>query len=431
MQAWLADKLEHWPIERLLPYIRNARTHSEAQIAQIAASIAEFGFTAPILAGSDGVIVAGHGRLAAARKLGLASVPVVVLEHLTPTQRRALVIADNKIAENAGWDEELLRLELAELQEADFDLALTGFDADELLEIMVGEESTTEGHTDEDAAPEVPVTPVSKPGDVWIMGQHRLLCGDSTDAASYTLLMAGEKAAMTFTDPPYGVNYANSAKDKMRGTNRPILNDNLGEDFEPFLKAALTPMIAHCQGAIYIAMSSSELDTLQSAFRAAGGKWSTFIIWAKNTFTLGRSDYQRQYEPILYGWPEGTTRHWCGDRDQGDVWHFNKPRVNDLHPTMKPVELVERAIRNSSRPGDVVLDPFGGSGTTLIAAEKSGRQARLIELDPKYVDVIVRRWQEYAGAQAVRESDGIRFDDLVGTADAADASDVMDAEEAL
>ena len=420
MQAWLADKLEHWPIERLLPYIRNARTHSEAQIAQIAASIAEFGFTAPILAGSDGVIVAGHGRLAAARKLGLASVPVVVLEHLTPTQRRALVIADNKIAENAGWDEELLRLELAELQEADFDLALTGFDADELLEIMVGEESTTEGHTDEDAAPEVPVTPVSKSGDVWIMGQHRLLCGDSTDAASYTLLMAGEKAAMTFTDPPYGVNYANSAKDKMRGTNRPILNDNLGEDFEPFLKAALTPMIAHCQGAIYIAMSSSELDTLQSAFRAAGGKWSTFIIWAKNTFTLGRSDYQRQYEPILYGWPEGATRHWCGDRDQGDVWHFNKPRVNDLHPTMKPVELVERAIRNSSRPSDVVLDPFGGSGTTLIAAEKSGRQARLIELDPKYVDVIVRRWQEYAWAQAVRESDGVRFDELVDTVDAGD-----------
>ena len=416
MQAWLADKLEHWPIERLLPYIRNARTHSEAQIAQIAASIAEFGFTAPILAGSDGVMVAGHGRLAAARKLGLSTVPVVVLEHLTPTQRRALVIANNKIAENAGWDEELLRLELAELQEADFDLALTGFDADELLEIMAGEETTTEGHTDEDAAPEVPVTPVSKPGDVWICGQHRLLCGDSTDAISYTLLMAGEKASMVFTDPPYGVNYANSAKDKLRGTNRPILNDNLGEDFEPFLKAALTPMLAHCQGAIYIAMSSSELDTLQAAFRAAGGKWSTFIIWAKNTFTLGRSDYQRQYEPILYGWPEGATRHWCGDRDQGDVWHFNKPRVNDLHPTMKPVELVERAIRNSSRPGDVVLDPFGGSGTTLIAAEKSGRQARLIELDPKYCDVIVRRWQEYAGAQAVREADGVRFDGLGGTA---------------
>ena len=431
MQAWLADKLEHWPIERLLPYIRNARTHSEAQIAQIAASIAEFGFTAPILAGSDGVIVAGHGRLAAARKLGLASVPVVVLEHLTPTQRRALVIADNKIAENAGWDEELLRLELAELQEADFDLALTGFDADELLEIMAGEETTDEGHTDEDAAPEVPITPVSKPGDVWIMGQHRLLCGDSTDVASYDTLLGKERVAMIFQDPPYNVDYANTAKDKLRGTNRPILNDNLGDGFQDFLLAAFKPSLARCNGAVYVAMSSSEHDTLQSAFRAAGGKWSTFIIWAKNTFTLGRSDYQRQYEPILYGWPEGATRHWCGDRDQGDVWHFNKPRINDLHPTMKPVELVERAIRNSSRPGDVVLDPFGGSGTTLIAAEKSGRQARLIELDPKYVDVIVRRWQSYAGSQAVREVDGVRFDDLVGTADAADASDVMDAEETL
>ncbi|WP_144728501.1 site-specific DNA-methyltransferase [Extensimonas perlucida] len=425
MQAWLADKLEHWPIERLLPYIRNARTHSEAQIAQIAASIAEFGFTAPILAGSDGVIVAGHGRLAAARKLGLASVPVVVLEHLTPTQRRALVIADNKIAENAGWDEELLRLELAELQEADFDLALTGFDAAELLEIMAGEETTAEGHTDEDAAPEVPVTPVSKPGDVWIMGKHRLLCGDSTDDASYDTLLGSERVAMIFQDPPYNVDYANTAKDKLRGTNRPILNDNLGDGFQDFLLAAFKPALARCNGAVYVAMSSSELDTLQAAFRAAGGKWSTFIIWAKNTFTLGRSDYQRQYEPILYGWPEGTTRHWCGDRDQGDVWHFNKPRVNDLHPTMKPVELVERAIRNSSRPGDVVLDPFGGSGTTLIAAEKSGRQARLIELDPKYVDTIVRRWQDYAGAQAVREADGVRFDDLVG-ADPGESSRLSD-----
>ena len=409
MQAWLADKLEHWPIERLLPYIRNARTHSEAQIAQIAASIAEFGFTAPILAGSDGVIVAGHGRLAAARKLGLATVPVVVLEHLTPNQRRALVIADNKIAENAGWDEELLRLELAELQEADFDLALTGFDADELLEIMAGEETTTEGNTDEDAAPEVPVTPVSKPGDVWIMGRHRLLCGDSTDAASYDTLLGTERVAMIFQDPPYNVDYANTAKDKLRGTNRPILNDNLGDGFQDFLLAAFKPALQRCDGAVYVAMSSSELDTLQAAFRAAGGKWSTFIIWAKNTFTLGRSDYQRQYEPILYGWPEGANRHWCGDRDQGDVWHFNKPRVNDLHPTMKPVELVERAIRNSSRPGDLVLDPFGGSGTTLIAAEKAGRKARLIELDPKYADVIVRRWQDWTGQQATREADGVAF----------------------
>jgi DNA modification methylase len=409
--SWLADKIEQWPTAKLVPYARNARTHSDDQVAQIAASIAEFGFTNPILAGSDGVIVAGHGRLAAAQKLGLEVVPVVVLDHLSPTQRRALVIADNRIAENAGWDDVMLRIEIAALQDDDFDLSLTGFDADALAELMAGDESDGQGQTDDDAMPEMPETPVSRPGDVWLLGGHRLLCGDSTVADSYDRLLDGAPVDMVFTDPPYNVNYANSAKDKMRGKDRAILNDNLGDGFYDFLLAALTPTIAHCRGGIYVAMSSSELDVLQAAFRAAGGKWSTFIIWAKNTFTLGRADYQRQYEPILYGWPEGAQRHWCGDRDQGDVWNIRKPQKNDLHPTMKPVELVERAIRNSSRPGNVVLDPFGGSGTTLIAAEKSGRLARLIELDPKYVDVIVRRWQGWTGKQATRESDGALFDD--------------------
>ena len=422
-------ELHHWPVGKLIPYGRNPRKNDHV-IEQMAGAIQEFGFRIPIIAKSTGEVVDGHLRLKAALHLGLEKVPVVLADDLTPMQIKAFRILANRSATWADWDEDLLRLELEELKLDDFDLSLTGFDDDELLEIMAGEETTSEGNTDEDAAPEVPVTPVSKSGDVWIMGQHRLLCGDSTDAASYDTLLGNERVAMIFQDPPYNVDYANTAKDKLRGTNRPILNDNLGDGFHDFLLAAFKPALARCNGAVYVAMSSSELDTLQSAFRAAGGKWSTFIIWAKNTFTLGRSDYQRQYEPILYGWPEGATRHWCGDRDQGDVWHFNKPRVNDLHPTMKPVELVERAIRNSSRPGDVVLDPFGGSGTTLIAAEKSGRQARLIELDPKYVDVIVRRWQEYAGAQAVRESDGVRFDDLVSAADAADASDV-DAEEVL
>jgi DNA modification methylase len=411
MTSWLADKIEPWPTTRLIPYARNARTHSPEQVAQIAASIVEFGFTNPILAGSDGVIVAGHGRLAAAQKLGLATVPVVVLDHLTPTQRRALIIADNRIAENAGWDEALLRIEMADLQDADFDLSLTGFDADALAELMAGDEPQGEGQTDDDAVPDVAETPVSRPGDVWLLGGHRLLCGDSTVAESYDRVLDGGPVDMVFTDPPYNVNYANSAKDKMRGKVRAILNDNLGDGFYDFLLAALTPTIGNCRGGIYVAMSSSELDVLQAAFRAAGGKWSTFIIWAKNTFTLGRADYQRQYEPILYGWPEGAQRHWCGDRDQGDVWNIKKPQKNDLHPTMKPVELVERAIRNSSRPGNVVLDPFGGSGTTLIAAEKSGRLARLIELDPKYADVIVRRWQEWTGKQATRDSDGALFDD--------------------
>jgi DNA modification methylase len=412
--SWLADTIEQWPTAKLLPYARNARTHSDEQVAQIAASIAEFGFTNPILAGSDGVIVAGHGRLAAAQKLGLDVVPVVVLDHLSPTQRRALVIADNRIAENAGWDEAMLRIEMAALQDDDFDLALTGFDADALAELMAGDEPDAEGETDDDAVPEVGETPISRPGDVWELGNHRVLCGDATDPKSFDALMADAQAHMVFTDPPYNVNYANSAKDKMRGKDRAILNDNLGDGFYDFLLAALTPTVQHCRGSIYVAMSSSELDVLQAAFRAAGGKWSTFIIWAKNTFTLGRADYQRQYEPILYGWPEGVQRHWCGDRDQGDVWNIKKPQKNDLHPTMKPVELVERAIRNSSRPGDIVLDPFGGSGTTLIAAEKSGRVGWLIELDPKYVDVIVRRWQDWSGQEAYREADGIKFNDLAG-----------------
>jgi len=408
---WFAERIEHWPTTKLLPYVRNARQHSDEQIAQIAASIAEFGFVNPILTGADGVLVAGHGRLAAARKLGLSTVPVVVLDHLTPTQRRALVLADNRLAELATWDDALLRVELEALRDEGFDLDLTGFDADALADLLAGEEPEHEGQTEDDTVPDVPEEPVSQPGDLWRLGPHRLICGDATTAEAYAQLFPdGERADMVFTDPPYNVNYANSPKDKLRGKHRPILNDALGEGFYDFLYDALALIMAHTRGAIYVAMSSSELDTLQAAFRAAGGHWSTFIIWAKNTFTLGRADYQRQYEPILYGWPEGATRHWCGDRDQGDVWHFNKPQKNDLHPTMKPVELVERAIRNSSRPGHKVLDPFGGSGTTLIAAEKSGRVARLIELDPKYADVIVRRWQDWTGQQATRESDGLAFD---------------------
>ncbi|TSE29422.1 Modification methylase RsrI [Tepidimonas thermarum] len=407
----LADKIELWPTSRLIPYARNPRKNDHA-VEQMAAAITEFGFRIPIIAKSTGEVVDGHLRLKAALRLGLETVPVILADDLTPAQIKAFRILANRSATWADWDEDLLRLELEELKLDDFDLALTGFDADELLEIMAGEETTTEGNTDEDAAPEVPVNPVSKPGDVWIMGQHRLLCGDATDPASYDTLLGTERVAMIFQDPPYNVDYANSPKDKLRGTHRPILNDNLGEGFQAFLLAALKPALQRCDGAIYIAMSSSELDTLQSAFRAAGGHWSTFIIWAKNTFTLGRSDYQRQYEPILYGWREGANRHWCGDRDQGDVWEIKKPAKNALHPTQKPVEVPERAIRNSSRPGSLVLDCFGGSGSTLIACERTGRVCRVMELDPKYCDVIVRRWQDWTGQKAQRADDGLLFDEL-------------------
>jgi DNA modification methylase len=380
-----------WPIDRLLPYARNARTHSDEQVAQVAASIQEFGWTNPILVGGDGVIIAGHARLAAARKLGIAEVPVIVLDHLTETQRRALVLADNKLALNAGWDEEMLRVELESLQEDDFNLDLVGFTSEELDDLLRDPEETHDGLTDEDVVPEAPETAVTVPGDVWLLGEHRLLCGDATQMEAVEKVLVGGLADMVFCDPPYGVNYGQTMKDKLRGNKRRIANDNLGDDFGPFLRDACTNILAVTKGAVYICMSSSALHTLHQAFTEAGGHWSTFVIWAKNVFTMGRSDYQRQYEPILYGWKEGTDHYWCGARDQGDVWFVKKPIVNDLHPTMKPVELVERALRNSSKSRDTVFDPFGGSGTTLIACEKTGRQARLIELEPKYCDVIIRR----------------------------------------
>lgn len=405
-------QIERWSVDRLIPYARNARTHSSEQVAQIAASIAEFGWTNPILVGADGVVIAGHARLLAARKLGISDVPVIVLDHLSDSQRRALVIADNRLALNAGWDEEMLRVELEALREDEFNLDLLGFGVEEMDALLAEPEAEVAGNTDDDAVPETPETAVTVPGDVWLLGDHRLLCGDATQIDAVEKVLAGGLADMVFTDPPYNVNYGATMKDKLRGKKRKIANDNLGDGFEQFLRDACTNILTVTKGAVYICMSSSELHTLQKAFREAGGHWSTFVIWAKNTFTMGRSDYQRQYEPILYGWKEGSDHFWCGARDQGDVWFVKKPVSNDLHPTMKPVELVERAIRNSSKSRDTVLDPFGGSGSTLIGCEKAGRQARLIELEPKYCDVIVRRYQEFSGKETTLEADGRRFADL-------------------
>jgi DNA modification methylase len=399
-------QLEHWPVDRLIAYARNPRENDHA-VDQMAAVIREFGFRIPCVVRSNGELVDGHLRLKAARKLGLESVPVVLADELTEAQVKAFRLLANRSATWANWDEELLQLELADLDALEFDLALTGFDDDEIEDMLAA--VSGEGQTEEDAAPEPEEHPISRPGDVWTCGEHRVLCGDATCAEDYAALLGDELIDMTFTDPPYNVDYANNPKDKLRGKHRPILNDNLGDDFGTFLQATCTEMLRVTKGAIYIAMSSSELDRLQTAFRAAGGRWSTFIIWAKNKFTLGHADYQRQYEPILYGWRDGNDRFWCGARDQGDVWFIDRAARNELHPTMKPVALVERAIRNSSKTRDLVLDPFGGSGTTMIACEKTSRRARLIELDPKYVDVIVRRWQDYTGLQAIRASDGVAF----------------------
>jgi DNA modification methylase len=405
--------IQHWPIDKLLPYARNARTHSDEQVAQVAASMVEFGWTNPILVGADGTIIAGHARLAAARKLGMTEVPVIVLDHLNETQRRALVLADNKLALNAGWDEEMLRVELQALKDDEFDLDVVGFTNDELEEFLRDPEETNAGLTDEDSAPGSQETAVTVSGDVWIMGNHRLLCGDATILADVEKVLAGGLADMVFTDPPYNINYEGRTKDKLK-----IQNDKLGGKFYEFLRDASANLLSVCKGAVYICMSSSELHTLYSAFLDAGGHWSTFIIWVKNHFTLGWGDYRRQYEPILYGWREGNKHFWCGDRNQGDAWQINRPAANREHPTMKPVELVERALRNNSKSRDTILDPFGGSGTTIIACEKTGRQARVIELDPKYCDVIVRRWQAFTGGVARHEQSGCGFDVAAGGGEA-------------
>jgi DNA modification methylase len=407
------------PLGALILHGRNPRTHSDAQVAQIAASVGEFGWTNPVLVDGANGIIAGHGRVLAARKLGLEQVPVIELAHMSEAQKRAYVLADNQLALNAGWDEALLRLELADLSEFGFDLGLVGFGPGELERLLAGAGRT--GLSDDDDAPALPEQAVTRPGGLWVLGEHRVLCGDATVPADVERVLDGRLADMTFTDPPYNVKYGSSAKDKLRGNRRKILNDDLGGSFETFLQRACANILAVTKGAVYICMSSSELHTLQRAFRAAGGKWSTFVIWAKHTFTLGRADYQRQYEPILYGWRDGHDHYWCGARDQGDVWFIDKPARNDLHPTMKPVALVERAIRNSSKTRDIVLDPFGGSGSTLIACEKAGRHARLVELDPKYCDVIIQRWQAWTGEQATLEADGRTFEETAAAHDAAAA----------
>ena len=402
MLKFTPEEIEQFPIDRLIPNARNARRHSKEQIAEIAASVQAFGFMSVVFVDEHDRILSGHGRVLAAQLLALDRVPVIVVRHLSEAEKRAFAIADNKIALNAEWDDDLLRVELESLKEDGIALELVGFSQEELNTLIDGLERSN--LQDDDEVPEVAEQTVTEAGDVWILGAHELTCGDATISETYDTLLGSELADMVFTDSPYNVGYCGP------GTGATITNDNLGAGFSEFLAKACTQIIRHTHGAIYICMSSSELHTLFSAFTGAGGHWSTYIIWAKNTFTLGRSDYQRQYEPILYGWPEGKSHYWCGARDQGDVWFIDKPHVNDLHPTMKPVELVERAILNSSRRGDIVLDPFAGAGSTLIACEKAGRRARLIEIEPTYCDVMVRRWQEHTGEKAVLKPTGVSFD---------------------
>lgn len=393
-------------IEALIPYAANSRTHSEEQVSQIAASIKEFGWTNPILVDGENGIIAGHGRLSAARKLGIDKVPVIELSHLTEAQRKAYVIADNKLALNADWDNDLLRVEIEGLKHIDYNIDLLGFSKDELDTLFP--EVLPEGKTDEDAVPEAPVDPVTKPGDVWILGKHRLMCGDSTNIQAVETLCAGAAVDIFLTDPPYNVAYEGGTKEKLT-----IHNDSMADaDFRQFLRDAYVAADAVMKpGAVfYIWHADLEGYNFRAAAQDAGWKVRQCLIWKKSSLVMGRQDYQSKHEPCLYGWKEGAGHLWASDRKQTTVLEFDKSSRNGEHPTMKPVALFEYQMLNNTKGGDIVLDSFGGSGTTLIAAEKNGRVSRLMELDPKYCDVIIKRWQEFTGKQAILESDGKPFD---------------------
>jgi DNA modification methylase len=415
-KPWPADAVERRSIDSLIPYAKNSRTHSDEQVAQIAASMKEWGWTNPILIDETGSIIAGHGRVLAARKLGYTEAPVMITEGWTPAQKAAYVIADNKLALNAGWDFDLLKLELGELESEGFALELTGFSADELKNLLIEE---TTGLTDEDAVPEVPETPVTVLGDVWILGNHRLMCGDSTSIDAVDTLMAGDKASLVVTDPPWNVAYGKNpaAKKGYEPKDRQILNDNFKTDDEwtDFLTGVVSCITAvtlpGCP--LYCVMGPSEWPAIDKALRDGGFHWSSTIIWAKDQLVMSRKDCHTQYEPIWYGWNDRAARLWTvQDRKQSDLWECKRPKSSPLHPTTKPVELIERAVLNSSNAGAIVFEPFGGSGSLLIACEKNGRHSRNMELDPKYTDVILQRWADFTGKDPVRE-DGAKWSDLV------------------
>lgn len=395
-------------IADLIPYARNSRTHSEEQVTQIAASIKEFGFLNPVIVDGEKGIIAGHGRVMAAKKLGMTELPAVEASHLTDAQRRAYIIADNKLALNAGWDDEMLRVEFAELTDLGFDLDLTGFSLDEIDALQI--EEIEPGLTDEDAVPEVLAQPVTVEGDVWLLGRHRLLCGDSTSIDHLERLCDGQLVDMWLTDPPYNVAYEGGTKEKLTIQNDSMSNDSFRQFLRDSYTAADTVMK---KGAVfYIWHADSEGYNFRGAASDIGWQIRQCLIWKKSSLVMGRQDYHWMHEPCLYGWKDGAAHLWAADRKQTTILEFNKPLRNGEHPTMKPVELFEYQMLNNTKGSDLVLDSFAGSGTTAIACEKHGRMARLMELDPKYCDVIIKRWQDFTGKQATLEATGQTFEEL-------------------
>jgi DNA modification methylase len=393
----------------LIPYGRNPRTHTGQQVAQIAASISKFGWTNPILIGPDNIIIAGHGRWLAAQQLGMTEVPAIVLEGLTAAERQALIIADNRLALQGGWDEELLRRELEELRAADFDLHLLGFERDELADLWDAGDGFSGGLTHQDAAPEPEKRVVTLPGDLWLVGRHRLLCGDATQRCAVERLMAGEQADLMFSDGPDNVDREGHPSD-----HRKIRRDRISAEPVPYLCSAFTSYrsVAKASASLYVCHRPSGQREFQQALEAAGFEVRCQIVWAKNTFTRGLGRYQSQHEPIFYCHVAGENDVWYGDKTQSTLWQETRPAANQVHPAMKPVELVERAVVNSSRKGDRVVDLFGGSGSALIACQRTGRIAYLMEIDPRCCDQIVRRWQQSTGEKARLEGTDRSFDSV-------------------
>ncbi len=386
------DRLEIVSIDKLIPYANNARTHSDEQIRQIQASLREFGFVNPVLIDKDCGIIAGHGRVEAAKREGMTEVPCVWVEHLTEAQKKAYILADNRLAEDAGWDFELLSVELEELKELDFDIGLTGFGADELSDIFGEEELET---VEDDYEVELPEEPKTKLGDIYQLGRHRLMCGDSTDKETIIRLMDGTMVDLLITDPPYNVNY--------EGTAGKIKNDNLADEkFRCFLRDAFSAADAVMMGGavFYIWHADSEGYNFRGACHDVGWEVRQCLIWNKSSMVMGRQDYHWKHEPCLYGWKSGAAHLWASDRKQTTILNFDRPSRSESHPTMKPVKLFDYQIQNNTKCEDVILDTFAGSGTTLIACEQNGRVAYCCELDPKYCDVIIDRWETLTGEKA-------------------------------
>jgi DNA modification methylase len=411
-KAWPASAIEMRKVDELVPYARNARTHSPEQVSQIAASIREWGWTTPVLVAEDDTILAGHGRLMAARQLGIAEVPTMVARGWSEAQRRAYVLADNQLALNSGWDSDLLRVELEGLKELDFDLDVIGFDADELKELLPIESSIAED-ADVDEVPEPPVDPITKPGDLWLLGEHRLLCGDSTKAEDVERLMAGTKADLMLTDPPYNVALGmNETTEQAKARNRRtdgkvVANDSMSDqDFRAFLVACFEQGFSSMKpgASFYVWHADSEGFNFRGAVRDCGEKVRQCLIWAKDVLVMGRQDYQWQHEPCLYGWKDGAAHGWYSDRKQTTLLKFDRPSRNQEHPTMKPVGLFAYLMSNSTAPQGLAYDPFLGSGTTLIAAEQLGRRCYGMEISPAYCDVIVNRWETLTGKKAVLDN---------------------------